>query len=229
MVTFIIPSVLLLAIIAIGLYFWQKTPPQGIRESLPPPPPIGLFAAQDAANQATRESEVQRLAEATQRAGLLARAGNGEKSALEEAHQTGDADVYHQALNLLIEKADSDAKLLSLASYVTRQEFPVNRKLAEAVIESWRRAADRHSTAKALHFAALSDDADLYQSTVEAAFAVWRAGKLPDTSAEELRALFDGEYWILSSKIRSSGAGFLLKRTLAGARRELEAVAGANK
>ena len=38
-----------------------------------------------------------------------------------------------------------------------------------------------------------------------------------DVSAEELRALFDGEFWILSARTRSSGAGFVLKRTLESA------------
>jgi hypothetical protein len=228
MVTLAIPAVVLLAVAAIGLYFWQKPPEPG-DDKPAPPPPVGLFAAENAAALEQEEKEAQQQAEATRRAELRARAENGEKSALEDAHGMSDRALYDEVLGLLVENADSESNLLSLASYVTQREFPVNRRLAEAVIESWRRAADRHSTAKALHFAALNDDAKLYQSTVEAAFAVWRAGKLPDTSAAELRALFDGEYWILSSKVRSSGAGFLLKRTLAGARRELEAVARASE
>jgi hypothetical protein len=57
---------------------------------------------------------------------------------------------------------------------------------------------------------------------------MWRDAKLGDISAVELRALFDGEFWVLSSRSRSSGAGFVLKRTLDGARRELEA-AGAGQ
>ena len=78
---------------------------------------------------------------------------------------------------------------------------------------------------KAMHFAALSDDADVYRGAVEQALTFWREGKLSDVSAIELRALFDGEFWILSSRTRSSGAGFVLKRTLDSARRELEAAA----
>jgi hypothetical protein len=45
---------------------------------------------------------------------------------------------------------------------------------------------------------------------------------LTGVSAAELRALFDGEFWVLSAQTRSSGTGFVLKRTLANARRELE-------
>ena len=81
-------------------------------------------------------------------------------------------------------------------------------------------------SAKALHFAALSDDAGLYRQTVEDAIELRREGKLMDVLPAELRALFDGEFWILSSRTRSSGAGFVLKRTLENARRELEAASG---
>jgi len=75
-----------------------------------------------------------------------------------------------------------------------------------------------------LHLAALSNDAAVYQTAVEIALEFWRGGYLSEVSPQELRAIFEGEYWILSSATRSSGAGFLLKRTLAVARRELEAV-----
>jgi hypothetical protein len=73
-----------------------------------------------------------------------------------------------------------------------------------------------------LHLTALADDADLYRSTVEMALDLWRQGLLPNVTSAELRALFDGEFWVLSAKSRNSGAGFILKRTLANARRELE-------
>jgi hypothetical protein len=73
-----------------------------------------------------------------------------------------------------------------------------------------------------LHFAALSDDAETYRKAVELAFNLWRDGKLHDVSARELQALFNGEFWVLSSGVRSSGNGFVLKRTLSSARRELE-------
>jgi hypothetical protein len=96
------------------------------------------------------------------------------------------------------------------------------------VLASWKAAPDRGSTTRALHLAALTDDPDIYRGAVESALPLWRAGKLGDISAIELRALFDGEFWVLSSRSRSSGAGFVLKRTLDGARRELEAT-GANQ
>jgi hypothetical protein len=43
-------------------------------------------------------------------------------------------------------------------------------------------------------------------------------------SAAELQSLLVSEFWLLSSATRSSGAGFVLKRTLSRAKRELETV-----
>jgi hypothetical protein len=130
-------------------------------------------------------------------------------------------------LNELVTQTKGNAALLSLMSYVAQHELRVTRALATAAVSSWSAAPDRSTTAKALHFAALSDEADLYRETVDQALQFWRAGKLK-ISAVELRTLFDGEFWILSSRSRSSGAGFVLKRTLDSARRELE-TAGAKQ
>jgi len=68
---------------------------------------------------------------------------------------------------VLVAGADSDPKLLSLVSFVSRNELRANKKLAESMIGSYKSAPDRNSTAKALHVAALSDDATVYQSAVE--------------------------------------------------------------
>jgi hypothetical protein len=152
---------------------------------------------------------------------LLERAQNGDQTALAEANKLQDPEFYDLLLSLLLNTDNSKAGVLSLASHVTRKELPVNKNLALAVIDHWQENPDRNSTAKALHVAALVDDAALYQETVEAALRYQRAGKLKDVSSTELQALFDGEFWVLSSRTRGSGAGFILKRTLANARREL--------
>jgi len=164
-----------------------------------------------------------------EKSALIARAQNDERSALDDAHQTKDAALYDRVLSELVKLADSDAKLLSLMSYVAKSELPVNAELANAAVASWQKSPDRTGTSKALHFAALSDDAEVYRGAVEQALQFWREGKLSDVSAIELRALFEGEFWILSSHTRSSGAGFVLKRTLDSARRELEAAASATQ
>ena len=224
MVTFLITSFLILAFIAIAIYFWQKPASQPEAEALlPPPPGRGLFidngtVAAQAAEDARTEAESERIAK---RAEIIERAKGGEKSVLLETRN--DETLYEEILNLLVAGADSDPKLLTLVSHVTRHELPVNKKLAERFIDSYKNSPDRNSTAKMLHIAALADDAAVYERAVEVALEFWREGRLAEVSPQELRSILEGEFWILSSSTRSSGAGFLLKRALAGARRELDA------
>jgi hypothetical protein len=223
MVTFLITSFVILAFIAIAIYFWQKPASQPETELLPPSPGRGLFVDGPLSGHTAAPASIEAESEATKanRTQLIERAKSGEKSVLEETRN--NAELYEELLNLLVADADSDPKLLSLVSYVTRHELPVNKKLAESVIDSYKNAPDRHATAKMLHIAALSDDAAVYQRAAEVALKFWRAGRVPEISALELRSILDGEFWILSSPTRSSGAGFLLKQALAGARRELDA------
>jgi len=78
------------------------------------------------------------------------------------------------------------------------------------------------STTRLLHVAALSDDAKIYGRAIELVLMSWRDGSLSDISTKDLQALFNSEYWELSSHTRTSGAGFVLKQTLAQANREIE-------
>ncbi len=235
MVIFLITSFVLLAAIAFVVYRWQSSAqPRQAENRLPPRAPASLFAEENRGARRLRSLDNEESKLKTEgRRSLLARAEAGERSALEEAHASGDSALYEEALNHLIDCATvsdaPDKSLLALVSFVTRHEhFPVTRKLAASFMESWRRAPDRSFTAKMLHVVALANDAELYQEAVEAAFELWRAGKLPDVSAEELKMLADSEYWVLSSEARASGAGFLLKRTLSKIRRELESIARAS-
>lgn len=226
MVPFLITSFFILAIAAIAIYFWQKPAASTTVDILPPPPGRALFIDGTSEGRALVLADAEQratVATTQQRAEVLGRARNGDKSTLPEALNLADAQLYEEALNLLVTNADSDPKLLSLVSYVTRNEFRVNQNLAASQLAAYRRAPDRNSTAKTLHIAALCDDAVVYHSAVEAVLEFWRAGQLTSVSATELRSILDGEFWVLSSATRSSGAGFLLKRTLANARRELEA------
>jgi hypothetical protein len=225
MVTFLIISFFILAL-AIAIYFWQKPASSTEAAALSPPPGRGLFIDGTPNGQAVDQFEADSEATAhtvAKRRELVERAKAGDTSTLREARNTEDPEMYEEALNILVAGADSDPKLLSLVSYLTRHELRVNKELAERLIDSYKRAPDRSSTAKMLHVAALSDDAAVYQKAVETALEFWRDRRLSEISAQELRSILEGEFWILSSPTRSSGAGFLLKRALAGARRELEA------
>ena len=219
MVTFLFASVFSIGLLAIAIYFWQKPKQKDELRSLSASPePMSLFGELN-----TQQLESSSVDQEKQRAAIIERARSNDRSALTEAYAVGNIEVYGAVLDLLVADADSDSGLLALASYVTRNELPVNNALAQAMLDLWKRAPDRSSTAKALHFAALADDAKLYQSAIETALQFWRDGRLADSTPDELKALFDGEFWILSSRTRSSGAGFVLKRTLDSARRELEA------
>lgn len=225
MVTLLITSFFVLAFLAIAIYFWQKPTTSTEAEALPPPPGHGLFidGTPDGQAQLQAEADLEATANAAaKRRELIERAGAGEKSTLQEAYKAQDPELYEEALNSFVAAADSDPQLLSLVSYITRHELRVNKELATRVVDSYKRAPDRSSTARMLHVAALADDAAVYQSAVETALKSWRDQRLPEVPAQELRAILEGEFWILSSSTRSSGAGFLLKRALRSARRELE-------
>jgi hypothetical protein len=95
-------------------------------------------------------------------------------------------------------------------------------------IRDFQKSPDRSSTTKLLHIAALTDNAKNYERAIELVLMSWRDGSLADLSAVELQTLINSEYWVLSSRTRSSGAGFVLKRTLSTANSELEPTTNPN-
>ena len=224
MVTFLITSILLVGLFAISIYFWQKpSKPSGMVELPPPDKPRGLFDNNGSDKAAQLPPVATEPDISSKKDALIERARHGDKNVLGEARQLRDPVLYIEVLNVLVDKVQSAPQLLSLVSYVTQHELPVSEKLALSLIESWKQAPNRNSTAKMLHIAALSDNAETFKTAVDVALRSWREGNLLDVSEIELQALFNGEFWVLSSRTRSSGAGFLLKRTLASARRELDA------
>lgn len=211
---------------ALALYFWAPRAKSSDLDLLPPSqPPRGLFDETDEVNTSLARQILDGDAE---RQSLRQRTSTGDKSVLIEAHALGDRSFYRDLLIELTAKAQTKEALLALVSYVTRNELSVTRELASAIVTQWRSAPDRSSTATTLHITALADDAEFYRKTVDAAFSFWQLGLLPNVSAAELRALFDGEFWVLSARTRNSGAGFILKRTLASVRRELESAMHVN-
>ena len=224
MITLLFSSVLILGLLVLAVYLWQKPASTPEVNELPPPPdPRGLFSEPEKPKQLETK-----VADPEITAQLIALAKTGDKSALQQAHGLNNNRLYDEVLTALVASTTSDAQLLSLTSYVSRNEWPVNAALARACIVAWQKAPDRSSTAKTLHIAALCDDAEIYGNAVALALQFWREEKIPDLTAVELNALLNGEYWVLSSQTRSSGAGFILKRSLASARRELEQTNAAN-
>ena len=225
MVALLFTAIFIVGLLAIVLYFWAPRARRSEQNLLPPLQSLrGLFSDEygiESAALPAAQSEPEADRESAH-ISLRERAKSGDKGALNAAYALRDRSFYNELLDEFITAIDGDAALLSLVSYITRNELPLNRKLAEAVITTWRNSPDRSSTATTLHLTALADDANLYRDTVEMTLQLWQQGLLPNVSAAELKALFDGEFWVLSAQTRNSGEGFVLKRTLANARRELE-------
>ena len=164
MVTLLISSVLVLGLVAIAIYFWQK--PANTSQTIVQPQLRGLFS--------------------------------------------------DFRLNQL--RTSAETPLPVPAAKVDREAF----EQAIEAIRTWQQSPNRNSAAKLLHVAALSDNPKNYGRAIELVLMSWRDGSLKDLSAKELQSLFNSEYWVLSSRTRISGAGFVLKQTLSNANRELE-------
>jgi hypothetical protein len=164
MVTLLFTAVLVLGLLAIAIYYWQKPANTSETNELPSPPPRGLFS--DFTLNQIR------------------------------------TDVQPPEDNHQVEPEDFDQAITAIRDF---QQSP-----------------DRNSTPKLLHVAALSDDAKNYERAIELVLLSWRDGSLKDLSAAELQSLINSEYWVLSSRTRTSGAGFVLKQTLSNANREIE-------
>ncbi|MDT5062706.1 MAG: hypothetical protein QOH63_3165 [Acidobacteriota bacterium] len=225
MVTLLITSFLLLAGITYAVYLWQRPSSKTDAGFSLPPLPVGLFDDDGLSEAHQRELPSGENTASEQRRDLLRRASAGDKEALRDANATGDDALYDEVLNVLVERVDSEKRLLSLVSYIARSDahLRVNSLLAEKFLESWKASPDRNSTAAMLHVAALAGNANVYQTAIETAYQFWRDRRLQQISATQLRQLIESEFWILAPAERNSGAGFVLKRKLAQLRRKLAA------
>ncbi|HKG97193.1 MAG TPA: hypothetical protein VKA97_05245 [Pyrinomonadaceae bacterium] len=164
MVTLLLTSVLILGLVAIAVYYWQKPAKSSQTIDLPLPQSRGLFS----------DFRVNQLRVPTDEL---------------PAEPKVDSEAFDDAIQ---------------------------------AIRAFQQSPDRSSTTKLLRIAALTDDAKNYGRAIELVLMSWRDGSLADLSAVELQALINSEYWVLSSNTRSSGAGFVLKRTLSTANSELQ-------
>jgi hypothetical protein len=186
-------------------------------------PHTSLFTNELSAEELARinDAEAER-ARAALRASLLARAAQSDRDALIEAHDSGDRVIYDEVLNKLVERTENPKQLLALASYISRTDkLRVNASLANRVIDTWKESPETFQVAEVLHIAALSDNAETYTRAVETAFELFNQNRLANAEPDALQTLFESEYWVLTSNTRSTGAGFVLKQTLAECRRKL--------
>jgi hypothetical protein len=213
-----------LAVAAFTIYRSRRMLPEKTTAHLPPPTHFeGLFlktALEEAGDPVNRDDLDRREREA-----IIERAARGDIAVLSEAHDRGDAALYKEALDRLMDfSSGCQGSFEALVSAIAKsKKLRANTRLAERLIEALNLSPDRRSAAEALHVAALSDDAATYEKAIEATLRLWREGRLAELLSEELRDLFESQYWVLADRARSSGAGFLLKQRLAEVRRELAA------
>jgi len=224
--TLLLIALPLTAVAIFALRQWSRQPSHEQPPSLPEMKTFdGLFAEQrEEEARALIKAEAE-LREEEARAELLARAYIGDETSLDDAHATGNRDLYNEALDALVAQAGGDPELLrAIAEYIVDSgKLRSTPEFAATMIEQYRRKLDRRSLAPMLYLAALSDDAATYEKAVEAARARFRQGRLPHLQPRDFLAIVESGYWLISAETRYSGSGFILKQLIAGVRRELAA------
>jgi hypothetical protein len=218
----LIISVILAFVASFAILRTKRSRSNADADLLPPHGARTLFGGADAAHPVALDEDDADASEDFEKE-LRERASRGDLPALNEARESGRAELYNLILGILLERSEGDAtRLRALADAVARGEgLRSSSALASAALEDWEREPALERVPVILRVAALSDDADAFERAMSAVLLKWLEGRLSDSSADELRALFDAEYWLLSSEARRSGAGFHLKQKLAQVRRSL--------
>src|SRR5215471_20618226 len=172
-------SILLLAASVFALL---RRTPRKEPDFLPEPRRFdGLFAERHAEEmKLLAQAEAERsVREGRQR--LIGRAAEGDKTALDDAHTLGAAEFYREILRTLVAHADGDEEALrSIAEYIVDSSaLRSSGELAAMIIERLSAAPDRSSMIRALHLAALSDDAVIFKRVVETSLNLFGEGRLP--------------------------------------------------
>lgn len=221
-----IVTVLLLAAVAYRIFRkQQELNSYRAERELYPSQPRSLFDQTPDTGEVERQAaeDVARVADEL-RTSLLTRAAEGDYTALADATRAGDKSLYGAVLAESLDWANaSEDNLYALASFVASDtgELRGSAELARAYQQIWERAPDRAGVARLLHLAALSDDPETFGAAVTAAARALHEGRLTNLAGEDLRALAESEFWVLSTESRTSGAGFVLKQRLASLRQEL--------
>jgi hypothetical protein len=220
MITILILVVLALVLAGIGLALLPK-------RGLPPGSPQFNFSERQPNSLFGNDVPPSRPNASVERQALLDRAAEGDQATLAEARAMRDARLYDAVLDVLIQRTSScQQDFDSLVRRILENgDLPANAKLAERVIEQYKASPDRGRAADTVHLAALSDEAAIFEKAVETILQLWSEGRIPQVSAEELRELFESEYWVFGAEARRAGPGFTLRKKLAVVRRQLAAAA----
>jgi hypothetical protein len=190
-----------------------------------PPRFDGLFAEQLEAEMMLRSLAEAELRAEEDRNRLIQRASEGDLYALDLAHAEGDADLYREVLHRLVANTGGEAeRLRSLAEYVVDSKvLRSSARFSNMIIELWGNSLDLRSLHYMLCLSALSDDDSSFLKAIDTAIKQWRLGRLKSVSGKGLLAIIECAYWLISSEVRASGSGFVLKQAISSVRRELAA------
>lgn len=222
----LIISIFLLSALSFAIYRTKRrTFKRAAEPEFFPSPPRGLFDDPQAPRRAATQTDpAAETVSAELASRLKERAAAGDLSSLEGAAETRDAELYDAVLDSLVWREATAENVASVASHVVNNKsLRANERLARALLSAWKSSPSAVKLTDLLRVAALSDDARLFQETMESVASAWEAGLLHGRASDELVQLFDSEYWVLSAEARRSGQGFLLKQRLADVRRHVAA------
>src|ERR1051325_7402242 len=115
MITLLFTSILILGVLVLAVYLWQKAASTPEVNELPPTPELrGLFTEPEKPAQIETKLDDEQV-----RPELIALANAGDKSVLQKARELNDAQLYDELLTALVASTTSDAQLFSLTSFVT--------------------------------------------------------------------------------------------------------------
>jgi hypothetical protein len=219
----IIISIFLLVVTSFAVFRSKRSQSNEVTGELPPAHLRGLFSGEgDGRASDGRSADAGAAAKASEEHAnsLRARAAAGDLEVLPDADATRDEALYAEILNTLADAGEAPEQLYRLSDFITRSEgLRTSRLLAGRILEDWKQSPARSSVPRMLRVVALSDDAAAYRNAIQTVFQFWREGRLHGSSSEELCALFESEYWMLSPDARRSGEGFVLKEELSEMRR----------
>lgn len=224
MLLFLIFSVLLTAVAAAALIsLFRKN-----EKSLPPlsqtPPefqPIqyqSIFAPSEEEIRAFEAEDKAKQRELL-RQKILARAETANFNALSEAKDF-EIEFYDCVLKELTLRCDAE-KFVSLGSFIEENELPTNAALVERFQDALKNSLEKRDAMRLLHFAALSQSAQIFFDSVETVSEMCREDRLADFNQSNLIQLAESQFWLLPQAEKTSGAGFLLKQKLAKLREEV--------
>jgi len=150
---------------------------------------------------------------------ILASAETEDFSALIEAKDF-EAEFYDRVLKELTFRCDSE-KFVLLSTFIEENKLQTNAEFVKRFQDALENSAGKKHTIRLLHFAALSQSAEIFSDSVENVIKLCHENRLEGFTLTDLIQLAESQFWLLPTAEKTSGAGFLLKQKLAKLRAEV--------